>query len=241
MDIGTFRSLIRSFSRNAGDETYYSPAMLDFAGQAAADELIRRARLLRVTTTKATVANNNVLTSLSYTPDRLIKIYLSGANVVVNLSADYPRRGGQYVEGQTEYDDSGLNRTSRITVKDVVSVNDLVIATGTTGQPYMGGFTTVPNFNLYPTPDAVYTVNFVWSDIFTTWTPGDTGSDATVINLADDYLRMVVLYGAPSFLQANDPEHAFASKSWQIFQNYINEMLGKGGSGEEVITPSRRW
>jgi hypothetical protein len=69
---------------------------------------------------------------------------------------------------------------------------------------------------------------------------GVVSTDLT-LNLPDDLFRNVLLYGAPAFLQHNDPEHAYATESGQKFEAYIQSKIGSaGGLGVASVMPRRR-
>ncbi len=225
-----------------------------------------------------------------------------------------------YIRGGT-FGYGGGTRRARLVVCDYVELLEYATGTPRDGQPELVAFQSDEEFTLYPTPDAVYTVNLRWSDQFTTFAPGvplasftlstdggtitaagvidgsdnlgttgtvtitSTGSgsggtltgtltngslsgigvgaggagyttddylaftgtgfsadraDNRVTNLADEYVRDVVMLGAPAYLCMNDPEKTLARKMYDDWGAHLKRMKGKlGGLGAQRILRGR--
>jgi hypothetical protein len=241
MLIGDARDLVKLFARNAGDTTFYPDTMVDTAMQAAADELIMRANLLPRIDSVAVASAATTVSGFpaNFRPDRISSVYLTGDNVRVCMGATSPT-AWKYVEGGR----SGVPSEPSSATLDIVDFNtilDYQISLATTGQPQAIGFQSWTTAALYPIPDDAYTLKVRWFDFFTTWTAGDSGADDLTLNLPDDLLRQVLLYGAPAFLQHNDPEHAYATVSGRKFSEFIDRLVGSaGGLGTASVVPRRR-
>lgn len=64
---------------------------------------------------------------------------------------------------------------------------------------------------------------------------GTTNADVT-LNLPNDYLRMILSYGAPALLQHNDPDHGFGSESYKKYVEFRRMKTGRAGAirGKEM-------
>lgn len=104
------------------------------------------------------------------------------------------------------------------------------LANDSTDRPTLISFDSYTTGEVYPKPTATYlTLSLRWLEPFTTWTPG--GTDPGTLNVPDDYLRTILMYGATSLLQHNEPEHKYAAESWQKYATFRDSMRGSGGLG----------
>lgn len=70
------------------------------------------------------------------------------------------------------------------------------------------------------------TINFTWQPPFTVWTPGQefTGPDDPLnleLNLPNDEIQDVLIYGATAVLQHTEPEHGYALESNKEFMALV--------------------
>lgn len=108
----------------------------------------------------------------AFRPERLQMVYLSGPNVVVKGcgSAGYfdeslAVRGGQHAPYTVQ-------TSTRLPVVEYSQVADFQFIYSTAGQPEMLSFVSDSQFAVFPQPDMPYTINFRWSDWFTSWNLG---------------------------------------------------------------------
>ncbi len=61
-------------------------------------------------------------------------------------------------------------------------------------------------------------------------------------NIVDDYMRPVLIYGAPATLQYNDVTSKYAMNAKELWADFIRTMAAKGDLGEKVIdrSPAQR-
>lgn len=67
------------------------------------------------------------------------------------------------------------------------------------------------------------------------------GSPDLLLNIPDDMIRSILMYGAPSLLQYNIPEQAFATEAFKRCEQYIISMMGAGSLGARTAVASRRY
>jgi hypothetical protein len=91
---------------------------------------------------------------------------------------------------------------------------------------------------VWPTPDADYTLKVQWWEPFTTWTPGvDDATAATItLNCRPDYLVQWLPFGPTAMLQHNEPDMAYASESWQKYLAVEAKLRGAGALGARTLT-----
>lgn len=66
---------------------------------------------------------------------------------------------------------------------------------------------------------------------FTSWSVGTTNAASITLNLPDHWLTPILTYGVPATLQHNEPEHKYASATWQKYVDFRTRMKGKGSMG----------
>jgi hypothetical protein len=199
MNLTEARAFVRQFARNAGDSGMYPDSEIDRAIQTVCDDFIDYVRCTRTTTALALTAGSSSLPAL---PSLFRPERL--------LRAWIPAKG----------------------VLDKLGHGDLLklqIDEGNTGLPQFVAFDSFSTGEVYPTPEAgsAYSLKIQWYEPLTVWTPG--GADPGTLNLPDDYLRQILIYGATATLQHNEPEHKFASESWKKYLAYRLQMHGRGG------------
>jgi len=205
------RSWIRQFSRNAGDSSMYSDTDIDRAIAAIGDDFVWTTRCLRSQFTLSTVASTTTISGASapagFLPQRIIRVWIADQGPIVII----------------DHESLMAKR-----VKSDIDGAPQFLAYLTTAQ------TDSPE--AYPTPDAVYTVNFLYVPPFTTFTIGTSSPNAVTFNLPDDYLRVIFTYGVPAMLQHNEPEHGFAGESWKKYTTFRDMVKGTGGLGAHVTS-----
>jgi hypothetical protein len=118
----------------------------------------------------------------------------------------------------------------RLTRVDHGGIIDRQLDEGATGVPEYIGFDSFTSGEVYPTPDVAYSVKLQWVEPFTTWTAG--GNDpGTALNIPDDYLRLVLMYGASSILQFNEPKNPEAKAKWKEYLNFEEGFENSGSLG----------
>lgn len=117
-------------------------------------------------------------------------------------------------------------------------IRDQLCDTGT-GTPAELAFTAAyptPAGEVWPTPDANYTLKVQWRPAFTLWTPGADG-DTTTPALPDDVLWRVLPTGAAAnLIKAERADVAFYSARWAEYLDIERELAGTGGMGVVSVT-----
>jgi hypothetical protein len=240
MLLGDAQTQTTYFCRNGGVYASRFPAQLDYAIWAAADRFIRETRCLprvdQITLTNGTAALPAFPTT--FRPDRLITAYLTGSNVKVQWVGGLIPEYAYNTIGAPIYAGDALSYSSaRLLRKDYQWLSDLSIARNISQQPALIAFDTWTTGLVYPNPDDNYTLNLRWTDFFTSWTYG-SGSPSLALNLPDDMLSGVLMFGAPGLLLSNEPEHAkFGEHCLEQFELFIQKYAGVGNLGAEDITP----
>lgn len=241
MNVAAARAIVQYGARFARDPSYYDLVRIDTAIQAAGDELIRRCQLLPVTGNVTLTAGSAAIptfptggSGLIFRPDRLINAYLSGANVTIN-GAGYLAPSAPFdTVGAPAFSALGPPSSTKLANIPFVTLSDAQIGQPQSGQPQAVAFDTTTTGQVYPTPDKNYTLNFQWSDLFTTWSPGGSGS--TTINLPDDLLRPALYYGAVLYLQFNETaDNATIAVTRERWENAIQELSGKNSLFQTVL------
>lgn len=103
------------------------------------------------------------------------------------------------------------------------------------GVPEYLAFTSLTTGEVWPTPDAAYTLTLRWSKPFTSWTPGVAG-DGVTLELPDDVLYELLPIGpAAALTRANRAEPHFTGPAWQQYLAFEREMAGSGGAGVRAV------
>lgn len=223
MTLTSARQFVRFFARNAGDSTMYSDAQVDMAISAVGNQFAEKTRCLPIASSLSTVAANpaldvSSLVSLGFRPEKLLLAYLPAGNAGGTGRACRVRLRAASWETLIGRQDG----EPRSTVPEMIAFEDWSTA------------------ELYPTPDAIYTIKLRWHQPFVTWTYGTGSPDGVTLNLPDEWMTRILSDGVPGKLQLNEPEHKYAATAWQRYLDFEKEMMGKGALGEKSIERSRR-
>lgn len=205
MNLTTARSWARQFSRNAGDSTMYTDADVDRAIQTVADRFIVKTRCLK---TVSSIALSQGVAAAS----------LAG---IPTFRPD--RLVGAYLS----------TVATPLMMVDYETYLASFVTDASQGVPTAIAFETPSTCYIWHTPNAAYTLRLRWTDFFTPWTPG--GADPGTLNLADDFLRGILSFGVPATLQHNEPEHKYASATWQRYLEFEKDNLSAGSTGARVM------
>ena len=226
MNITEMRTHIRYFARNAGDSTQYNNTEVDFSGQIAMDEAVQRLKCLPTNSTLSLTSGSDTLPTFpgGFTPDLLISAYLTGSNIQVSFGIT-DETEQIYIENAPTY--TGGRKTAQLKIRDYTGLLDLKYAYGLSGQPTQIAFQTLTAGLCYPKPNDTYVLNLLWNGTINAWTAGSSGSELTTsLYLPDKIMRYVVMYGAPAYLQHNDPDHKYAAVTWQKWQGWLDRNGG---------------
>jgi hypothetical protein len=91
-------------------------------------------------------------------------------------------------------------------------------------RPRVIGFLNATTAYLHPTPDIAYPLVIQYWQPFTTWTLGTT--DATTLNIPDEYVEPVMWYGASALLEFPDPKGRSGSVRWSNYLDAIAKAKG---------------
>jgi hypothetical protein len=218
MNLTTARSIVRFWARNGGDSSAYADAQIDLAIQGICDDFILRTgctKLLSqvaITSGSAVVPLGGITDSSgqpTFRPERLLSAYMTGIRQPLRL----------VTWEQLWHDQNGG------------SAGDL---------PYELAFADLATANIFPAPTADYTLYLRWREPITSWTAGtESGVGSIVFNLPDDWMRPILMHGAPAELQANEPEHKYTTVAWQRYTTFRDAMLDAGNLGAHVSMRGR--
>lgn len=127
---------------------------------------------------------------------------------------------------------------NRLDLIDYQALLDKQVDDPTTGVPQKLAFTSSGTAAIWPTAGDDYTMKMIYYVPFTIWTAGQEDGSAT-LNLPDDYLRTMLMYGAASALQFNETEHMYASTAYQRYIEFRERMRGAGSEGSKSIQLTR--
>lgn len=199
------RDWARQFARNAG-ESVYEPQAIDRAIQLVGNRFCRETQCLRAFATK------------TLTPD----------SAIVDLSTITDFRPDRLLSAFVAGYECPLSR---------IGYDELwrsAVADDTAGAIEAIAFRDNATCHLWRKPDATprdLEVHY-WRP-FTSWNAGDNSNPT--LNIPDDYLYEMLAYGVPAILQHTDPEHAYASDSWQRYLDYENRMKGRDHLAVRVV------
>jgi hypothetical protein len=230
MTVYDARAFVRQFARSAGDSSQYSNEQIDRALQACLSRFCRRTRAL-IYTTSASLAvddtgfvvqkppsNTGNPGEVTVMPEQLMSVRLvtTGEAITIISSSALEEL---VAAGDTDVDPQGA-----------ISSNWDSIGTG--------GFL----ISFWPPATVEQTVHAkLWLNA-TAWTPGLSDEDAqlTTLNLPIAWLNQILPYGPTALLQHNEPEHAYASPTWQKYLEVEQSFMGAGNLGRRVMIRKKR-
>lgn len=184
MTIATARAILAEHARNANSDEYTS-TQYDYAIQAAGNEFVSR--------TKCVISSGEIL--LAVADDDVVD-----ADWAADFRPDRLLRA--WVRGEPE----------DLQVVEYREVRRLLTEQTETGTPTMIGFAsnTANDAKIWKYPSSGLNIDYQYYSPFTVYTAG-TATTSTVLNIDDDMMFGVVIYGAVYYLQRSHVEH----------QNYI--------------------
>jgi hypothetical protein len=211
VNVSTARDFVRQFARTpSGDTSVFTNADIDRSIQAACDDFALATNASRQTS--SFTINSGLSDVLDWpdncTPDRVLRVYL-------------------------EAETSGV-----ITQPTIRPYEDLLDAkaddSGSTGTPTMIVFRDGDTQFVWPLPDDAFTGTVVWAPPLTasaTWTVGGTDNTTlnATLNLPDDHLRTILMYGAVAILQHTEIEQKFTSAAWQQYLEFRKLVASRVG------------
>jgi hypothetical protein len=207
MTLTTARAMVRQFARNAGDSSMYSDTDVDRAIRFVCQRFVRFTRCVKATSTITLTASSSAASFAAeenFRPERLLRVWFTLAGVVKGTC----------------------------TVVDHGEILEMLEASPSTeGVPDHIGFSSWSAAAVYPLPDEAYVLNALWAVPFTTFTPGTGTPDDITLNIPSDLLEEILIYGPPAVLQHNEPEHLYASASWQKYLEIEASMRSAGSFG----------
>ena len=214
MNLTTARSILVECLSTVTNQ--WSTTQQDFAIQGAARYANEQIGILRKKSTVNTVASNSVIDLTTGEPDFFPTNW---------------RHGRVSSGGTTSYDPVYLRQLDWIRMQ-------LEADTGTR-QPKYIGFETPASGLLYPTPDAAYTITFIWIQDIVSWTAGTASPDGVTFNIPDRLMMPILQYGGAAILTRSWPRNKSAVPNWSEFQEWVEETKGTYGSDEggDVFPP----
>jgi len=217
--------LVRQFARNAGDSTAYSDTAVTHAINIVGTRFVQQVRSQRRTddvtlTSGNATAGISTMVTAGFRPDMLLSAYLTD------------RAGAMRV---VSWDDLMMLRST--TGRETLSPADgrgTDAVTAASGTPTTLAFETLTTCEVYPVPNATYTVRFRWCPPFSL-----TGGTGGHISIPDDWLRQILYTGATAVLQHNEPESAYASGAWQKYLEFEKSVTATGNLGATTTLRSR--
>jgi hypothetical protein len=209
MTVTDARNFVRQFARNAQDSSMYNDASIDRAIQTVCNRFIRVTKATKKTDTLAVTAGASTI-DLSEIDDFRPERLLRA-----------------WISGKPELE-----------LTDFWTIDSRLVNEPSAGVPTLIGFNTTTDGAIFPAPDADYTINLLWVPPLTTWTIGAT-DDATALNLPDDWMQEILVYGATATLQHTEPEHKYASESWKKYLEFETSAMGAGNLGVRAVPRSR--
>jgi len=216
MNVADLRAYLLQFARNAKDGSMYGDAELDRVGMAIMDDFNLRVSYLKTQTLLTLAAGSAALpawTTTGFRPDRLRRAYLFDA-------------AGSVPQG----------RMQLLAYDDLYDMQLQGAITG--GLPQFLACDSLTTGLVQPTPQVACQVKLLWIGFASNWIAGDASSSAAAgtLNIPDDLLRPCLIYGGTALLQHTEPEHAYASKSWQQYLEFVEraKSFGAGGLGKAI-------
>jgi hypothetical protein len=191
----TARAIVRQFARNAQDSSMYDTADVDRAIAFIGTRFCRVTKCVKTKTAMTALTISSA--ALPAFPTGFRPERLIRAYIT-----DYP---------MLRVVDTDLLRRWRNT-------------TPRTDTPEMIAFDSQTTGEVYPTPVAASVITLLWWESFTTFTAGTATPDAVTLNIPEDILNEILVWGPPCVLQWNDPEHGYASSGWQKYLELENSL-----------------
>lgn len=198
MTLTDARSIVRAFAREAEDDDVYEDSDVDVAIQFIFDDFTRNTKCLRTIDGLATVASNSA--------------------IALNIDEFVPERLMRL----------WIPTKTRVRPVDLGDIIDLQIAKNETGIPNLLAFQDNGTALVYPTPDAVYTIQMQWWQGETPFEAGTEDPDDVEFRMPDDLLRPCLVLGAPAILQLGSVEAAYGTKGFQQYLAYRDQMADAG-------------
>jgi hypothetical protein len=218
LTIAEARSFVQQFGRTpSGDTSVYSLSDIDRVIQSVCDDFLFVTRLTRKHST-TTIADEGTTFSLptGCTPHNVI-----GMGIEVDGVEEPPLKIVSWEELQEE------KRRERATEYPLfVSLDDPAAAA------------------VDQAATAELTVNVRFLQPLTasaTWTIGSEAGSVTgaTLNLPDEMLRTILIYGATSLLQHHEPEMLFKNESWQKYIAFRDQVALRGYGVPRIKHASR--
>lgn len=216
--LDNLRTELRIAARNAGeddaDEDFYSLAEKDSAIIAALNYFIDA--------TKCTQKYDSVVTVAA-----TAAVDFSG---VAGLSPERIKK--MWIAGEDE-----------VRIADAREVDEKATTCPRSGPPTdiaFQDFNDLSNTVAYPTPDDDYTIKIHWTPPLVTFTAGDVGAGATVINVPGDLAREVIRTGGVYYLQCNQPKQNAEGVIVRLRAEFERFCLKKAGTPWLGVRGSRR-
>jgi hypothetical protein len=214
MNVTTARTYVRQFARNGTDTGTYTNADVDRAIITVGEDFVAH--------TRSTLRRD----SLALAPGDYNLPAFAGA--LANFTADRLVRA--YIDDQQE-----LSIVDFATIVDSRRNNDISGAPTAIGLEVPGPNIGAGLGQVWPRPDGLYTLYLVWFEPFTTWTEGVVDGSGITINLREDLLRPILIHGATAMLQHTEKQHAFGSRSWQLYLAFRDSMRAAGNLGPREL------
>jgi hypothetical protein len=223
LTVAQARALLLQFAANKGETSLYNTTAQDNALMALGDDLVVFGECTLRVDSLILAADSDVLPALPsrFAPHRLRSAWLVSTNVTIETA----------------------DESAALQPVDFDQLHKMSILEAEEGQPTQIAFDSLTSGRVYPKPTENYTLKIRWLEPFTTWTAGDSGAAATILNVPEELLRQAIMTGGVYMLHKNMPNSKYARESFAAYQRFLMSIKDKGyGSLGGRVTQSRpRW
>lgn len=219
MTLTEARDIVRRAIRDGNDDTMFPTLDVDRTIQFAGDRFVNKTRLLKASNDVAiaeSVADFPITTLVTagFRPDRLIVATLISPTDTIDGKA-----------------------LTVVSYEELIRLKD---TSTTEAMPQALNFLSWTSASVWPTPDQAYTAKVLWYPPFTVFTAGTTDPGSVTLNISDDLLRPVLIYGAASVLTLPTKDRKFAAEAWAAYLEFEKSHMGAGNMGVKAIQLTRR-
>ena len=219
------RNLVRYIARNAADSTSYPDIQVDISLQFGGDEWMRQTHQVQASVSVACAAASSAVPTIAadFLPERLIDAWLS-------------------YSGQLIRPELAVTDIASVLRAQLIQNCGSVTGTPPTGQPTMMGFSSQSAGQFDFLCQYAYSLNVVYWQQFTAWTPGDDSNTSMTFNLPDDALRCISR-AAAGYMQFTEPDNAQRAQALvAAIEKDATRFYGRGagGRGAGVYTKPTR-
>lgn len=219
MTLTDARAMVRQFARNAGSSDMYSDTEVDRAIQTVGYRFCRVTRCIQ----SSYLADEGLAEGI-YGASFTLASTLGAAFRPEHTLAVLISEGG-------DLQDSEFRRLEIVSYEELMAMHASVDEATPTHCAWESVSSTAAVLRLWPISDGDYDLTVRFWVPFTTFTAGTASPSGVTLNIIDAHLAEILPYGPPAILQHTEPEHAYASQSWQKYLEFERSMMGAGSLG----------